>query len=307
MQSDTSKFSISPSVFRMARGLVLRSNSVLITIYGDAFAPREQAVWLGSLITLVQLFGLSSRLVRTSASRLTADDWFTATRLGRRSYYGLSDVGLLRVRHADRRIYEFTFPKWDGKWTLAVLDSSMTASTRQHLKRELLWESFGQLSPSVFAHPHADHDSLREILNAASAKESVAILSAESIESYSRKPLQSIMHQTFKLAQVKLAWKQFIARFSPLVSDAGTLTQPEAFFIRTLLIHEYRRVLLRDPNLPEALLPESWPGVYAKKLCEKLYRAVLPSSENFLQVNVETLDGSLIKTPHSLANRLSGI
>jgi phenylacetic acid degradation operon negative regulatory protein len=105
--------------------------------------------------------------VRTSASRLKGDDWFEATRIGRRSYYGLSDLGLLRVRHADRRIYDFNLSGWDGRWTLVILNSAMRSSARQHLERELLWESFGRLASGVFAHPNADTDSLREILAAA--------------------------------------------------------------------------------------------------------------------------------------------
>ena len=297
-------FQISPKVAKIRRGLVLRANSVLITVYGDAIAPRAQAVWLGSLIALVEPFGLSARLVRTSAFRLTADDWFVATRLGRRSYYGLSDVGLLRVQHADRRIYEFNLPQWDGRWTLVILDSSLRASARQHLKRELLWESFGQLSPGVFAHPHVDHRSLQDIVKAARAEEQVAVLSAESIEAYSRKPLQTIMHDTFKLADVAQAWKQFIARFAPVAAELEGLSQAEAFFVRTLLIHEYRRVLLRDPNLPEALLPTDWPGVQARQLCETLYRGLLAGSEQFLCTQVETPNGPLVKTPKSIARRL---
>lgn len=299
------QFQVSPKVARIRRNVVLRSNSVLITVYGDAIAPREQAVWLGSLIKLVSLFGLSSRLVRTSASRLTTDEWLTAERIGRRSYYGLSSVGLQRVRHADRRIYEFTLPKWDGRWTLVLLDATIRSSVRQHLKRELLWESFGQLAPGIFAHPHVDHNSLREILASARCEGSVAVLSAESIEDYSRKPLQTIMHDTFKLANVAIAWKQFIVRFNPVLKEIASLSPAETFFVRTLLIHEYRRVLLRDPNLPEALLPADWPGVCARLLCESLYRALLAPSEQFLQAHVETLDGGLIKTPRAIARRLS--
>ncbi len=297
-------FQISPMVAKVRRGLVLRANSVLITVYGDAIAPREQSVWLGSLIALLELFGLSPRLVRTSAFRLTADDWFVATRLGRRSYYGLSEVGLLRVQHADRRIYEFNLPEWDGRWTLVILDSAMRASVRQHLKRELLWESFGQLAPGVFAHPHVDHRSLQDIVKAARAEELVAVLSAESIESYSRKPLQTIMHDTFKLARVEQAWKQFMARFAPVAAELEGLSQAEAFFVRTLLIHEYRRVLLRDPNLPEALLPPDWPGVQARQLCETLYRGLLAGSEQFLCAHMETTDGPLMKTPRAISRRL---
>ena len=304
MRPRISDLQISAKIARVRRGLLLRANSVLITVYGDAIAPRRQSVWLGSLITLVELFGLSPRLVRTSAFRLTADDWFVATRIGRRSYYGLSDVGLLRVQHADRRIYEFNLPEWDGRWTLVILDSAMRASVRQHLKRELLWESFGQLAPGVFAHPHVDHRSLQEIVKAARAEEWVAVLSAESIESYSRKPLQTIMHDTFRLARVEQAWQQFIARFAPVAAELQSLNQAEAFFVRTLLIHEYRRVLLRDPNLPEALLPTDWPGVQARQLCETLYRGLLAASEQFLCAHLETTEGPLMKTPRAISRRL---
>lgn len=304
MSRDT-EFQISPAVARIGRGLVLRSSSVLITVYGDAIAPRAQSVWLGSLIPLVRMFGLSARLVRTSASRLTAADWLVARRIGRRSYYGLSDLGVLRVRHAERRIYEFSLPQWDGRWTLVVMDNAIKASARQHLKRELLWESFGQLAAGVFAHPHVDHHSLREIVAAAGAQELVAVLSAESIDAYSRTPLQTIMRETFRQPAVERSWKQFIDRFAPVAAELPALTPAEAFFARTLLIHEYRRVLLRDPNLPEALLPAGWPGAQARQLCERLYRRLLGASEQFLQAHVETADGPLMKTPQAIMRRLA--
>jgi len=247
-----------------------------------------------------ELFGLSSRLVRTSAFRLTADDWFVATRIGRRSFYALSDIGLQRVQHADRRIYEFSLPEWDGRWTVVLLDPTMRASIRQDLRREMLWEGFGQVSPSLFMHPHADHGSLKEILKAAQAEDRVSVLSASSVETFSRKPLQSIMLESFKLTEMALAWKQFIARFEPMAADLGKFSQAEAFFVRTLLIHEYRRVLLRDPNLPEALLPLEWPGVRARQLCKALYRALLASSEEFLSAHLETSDGEQVKTPREI-------
>ena len=68
----------------------LRANSLLITIYGDAIAPCRQWVWLGSLITLVELLVCQPGWCAPSAFQLTADEWFVATRIGRRSYYGLS-------------------------------------------------------------------------------------------------------------------------------------------------------------------------------------------------------------------------
>ena len=105
MVSRSPNTALAPALARLRGGLDLRANSLLITVFGDAFAPRGQSIWLGSLIELLGLFGISPRQVRTSAFRMCADQWFSATRIGRRSYYGLSDVGLLRVQHADQRIY----------------------------------------------------------------------------------------------------------------------------------------------------------------------------------------------------------
>lgn len=301
------EFQISPRISRIRRNLVLRSNSLLITIYGDAIAPREQAVWLGSLINLASLFDLSPRLVRTSAARLTADGWFDVERVGRRSYYGLSEQGLQRVRHADRRIYEFDQAAWDGRWTLALLDGTMRASVRQHLKRELLWEGFGQLAPGVFAHPRVDQDVLLEILEATGTRKLVAILCADGTSGHSSHPIRSIMHETFRLASVDEAWTQFIARFEPALSELPGLSEAAAFFVRTLLIHEYRRVLLRDPDLPEALLASDWPGRRARQLCRELYAALLGPSEQFLQANAEILGGRLSRTPRAVARRVGAI
>ncbi len=301
MQADSKELKISPAITKLQRGLALRANSVLITVYGDVMAQRRQAVWLGSLIQLAGPFGLSARLVRTSAFRLTADDWLTCTRLGRRSFYGLTDAGLQRVQHAERRIYDFKLPEWDGRWTLAILGAGIPASARLHLKRELRWEGFGELSANVLAHPHASHPSLKDIIRASSAEEKIVVLSAESIAAYSSKPLQTVMHATFKLDQVETAFRQFVTRFEPRLQHATKLSPAEAFYVRTLLIHEYRKVLLRDPNLPQALLPQDWPGVQARQLCEALYGQLLGSSEAFLLAHVETLDGKLTRAPRRMA------
>jgi len=289
---------ISPAISKLQRGLVLRANSLLITVYGDAIARTDQAVWLGSLIQLADLFDLSSRLVRTSAFRLSADDWLQCRRLGRRSFYGLTAAGLQRVQHAELRIYDFKLPEWDGHWTLVMVAPGMAASARLHLKRELRWEGFGELSPNVFAHPHVNHTTLKEIIRSAAAVDNIVVLSAESIAVYSSQPLQTMMQSVFKLDQVETAFKQFVARFKPVLQHAASLNPAEAFFVRTLLIHEYRKVLLRDPNLPQALMPADWSGLRARQLCEALYGQLLSSSDAFLLAHVQTLDGQFAKAPH---------
>jgi phenylacetic acid degradation operon negative regulatory protein len=279
-------------VAKLQRGLILRANSLLVTLYGDALAAQQAPISLGSLIELGGLFGLSPRLVRTSAFRLTADSWFDVTRMGRRSFYGLSALGQQRVVHAQRRIYDFAALPWDGYWTLALVDARLKASTRQHLKRELLWAGFGQLSGNVFAHPHADHATLQDIIASTQTRDQLVVLKAQSIDGYAAHPLATVMQDTFKLAAVGQAWQQFMTRFAPLQTDAPALSPTAAFFARTLLIHEYRKVLLRDPQLPAELLPADWPGGQARQLCEALYRSLAASSNAYLAEKVICTDAA---------------
>ncbi|SOZ38889.1 phenylacetic acid degradation operon negative regulatory protein PaaX [Cupriavidus neocaledonicus] len=303
----TSRDSELPSarITRLARGLKLGANSLLVTLYGDVVAPRPQAVWLGSLIRLAAPFGINDRLVRTATFRLTADDWLSATRIGRRSYYGLSEAGLQRVLHAGRRIYAGEAAEWDGRWTLVMVRGDVRATVRQKLKRELLWEGFGAIAPGVMAHPSADLGSLREIIGAARAQDYVAVMEASSLEAFSIRPLQALMHQTFKLGDVADAWQALLRRFSPLADEAAELAPADAFFVRTLLVHEYRRVLLRDPNLPEALLPQDWPGRTARGMCSAMYGALLEASEAYLHRVVEVAEGGLADAKPALRKRFT--
>ena len=283
---------IPPKALKLQHGLNLRANSLLVTLYGDALAAKHAPISLGSLIELAGLFGLSSRLVRTSAFRLTADGWFDVTRVGRRSFYALSALGQQRVVHAQRRIYDFAPLPWAGDWTLALIDARLKASTRQHLKRELLWAGFGQLSTSVFAHPHADHTALKDIINSTQTHDQLVVLRAQSLSGYAERPLATVMQDTFKLAAVGLAWQGFIKRFAAIQNDAASLKPKAAFFTRTLLIHEYRKVLLRDPQLPQALLPPEWQGDRARQLCETLHHSLHVSSKAYLAQHVVMLESS---------------
>src|SRR5215813_10874850 len=116
----------------------LRGGSLLITIFGDAIAPRGGAVTLGSLIELAAPFGLTERLVRTSVARLAQDDWLVARRDGRRSEYRLTPGGQQRFAEATQRIYSKGRDSWDGQWSLLVLPANGGKRQRPEKLREAL-------------------------------------------------------------------------------------------------------------------------------------------------------------------------
>ena len=75
-----------------------------------------------------------------------------------------------------------------------------------------------------------------------------------------------------------------------------------ACMLRLLLIHEYRRLMLRDPDLPAQLLPADWPGQAARMLCKEIYRRLLAPSEQHLDELFQLADGT---TPPTLPGALS--
>src|SRR5579862_6036595 len=119
----------------------LRAGSLLITLFGDAIAPRGGAVTLGSLIRLAAPFGLTERLVRTSVARLARDGWLATRRAGRRSEYRLTRSGARRFAQATRRIYGAAPELWGGNWTLVVVPAGAA-----RLRDELKWLGFGQVN-----------------------------------------------------------------------------------------------------------------------------------------------------------------
>jgi phenylacetic acid degradation operon negative regulatory protein len=94
--------------------------------------------------------------------------------------------------------------------------------------------------------------------------------------------------------------------FAPLrdwLQRNETLSDADAFTARILLIHHYRRVVLRDPLLPGSLLPADWPGRPARRLCADLYRRLMPASERWLDRNGISAAGALPPAGAELGQR----
>ena len=79
------------------------------------------------------------------------------------------------------------------------------------------------------------------------------------------------------------------------------------FTARLLVIHEYRRIILRDPELPDELLPADWAGAAARALCRNLYRLTVPASERHLMATLETAEGPLPEAAPYFYRRFGGL
>ena len=299
--------------FRSARPL--RANSLIITVFGDAIAPHGGTVWLGSLIKLMAPFGLNQRLIRTSVYRLSKESWLTSEQVGRRSYYSLTQSGRRRYESACQRIYAMPRHKWDGQWTLVFTAlPDLDANLQEIVRRELAWQGFGILAPGVLAHPDLHPNDVMASLQELELRDKVVVMTANSERDFAKRPLQDLVRTCWDLERLSQDYKRFLERFRPILQvlqEANELQdelQPDrCFWVRTLLIHEYRRVLRRDPHLPDELLPADWPGMAARLLCRNLYRLTQTQAERHLMTTLETIDGFLPEAAPSYYTRFGGL
>lgn len=285
----------------------LRAGSLITTVFGDAIAPRGGTVWLGSLIRAMSDFGINERLVRTSVFRLVRDGWLQSRQIGRRSYYSLTEEGSERFGQATHRIYGQPTADWDGEWCLLLL-SALDTATKEVVRRECGWLGFGPMSANVLAHPSPDQADLDITLRRLGVADTLVVLRGRTIRG--EQAMRNLTRDNWNLDEIDARYVAFVKRFRPVYRAAAgksRLTDKSAFLIRTLLIQEYRKVLLRDPWLPAELLPADWHGAAAYQLCRNLYRAVHEQADAWLDEVMETADGPLPPPSRSFLQRFGGL
>jgi phenylacetic acid degradation operon negative regulatory protein len=271
-----------------------RTGSIVITVFGDAIVPRGGSVWLGTLLEFFKAIDIDSPVVRTAMSRLTADGWFERTKVGRNSFYRLVKRERQTFDIATRHIYGAPASDWTGRFELLLIGNGEDRdASREALKNA----GFGSPLPGVWVAPSG----------VPVPEEAAGAIRLEvSAEDDSGRRLLS---ESWPLDRTADAYLKFMKTFEPLrgwIAGRKTLSDADAFTARILLIHHYRRVVLRDPLLPTALLPRDWPGRAARKLCGEIYRAVLPASEQWLNRHGTNENGPLPAAGKELARRFDG-
>lgn len=285
----------------------MRTTSLIVTLFGDAVSQHGGVIWLGSLVRALETLGINERLVRTSVFRLVQDGWLEFERVGRRSFYRFSEFGSHEYERAARRVYSQEQEPWHGRWQV-LIPLTMSDVQRDPFKRSLHWQGFRQISTGMFARPGVADRSLRETLEEFDAGGRVLVMEAETSELTPFPLIRQLVHERWKLEEVADAYREFLRRFRPLLRllQAPRPLAPESAFIaRTLLIHDFRRVLLRDTPLPEELLPPVWPGGEAMKLTSQLYRALSEPSIEYITTRLEAGNGLMPGSRDSIGKRFA--
>lgn len=300
-------------VAALGEGGRVNAGSLIISIFGDAVAPRGGRLWIGSLIPLLAPWGINERLTRTAVFRLAQQDWLRVEAHGRRSDYLMTDAGQRRFEEASRTIYASQPRPWDGRWRMLLRVGELDLKQREALRRALFWQGFGPIGGECFVHPTADLD---EVLHALET-DGLGHLLGQLMPFMARgggdprcAEHAELVGRAWDLPVLAAAYAEFEARYRPLlaaVQAAATegLDGETAFVLRTWLVHDWRRLLLRDPELPDILLPPDWPARRVRQLTQALYCALLAPSERYLDGHLQRASGEHLPAAVGLSDRFA--
>ena len=203
-----------------------RTWSMIVTIMGDLTRGDGAALPGARLRAILARLDVSDQAVRTALHRLRADGWIETERRGRTSVHQLSATALAQTRAVAPRVYGPAPPRPE-RWALVtartVPDGAWTLEPGLHLKA-------GGLS---------GHDGLEGGTLRLSAVHRATLWPPALVAEAAA--LRDRLHAAALPACAAIG------------ADMGAA-------LRTLIVHDWRRIVLRAPDLPDALAPAAWCG-----------------------------------------------
>lgn len=270
----------------IASKLAPRAGSFIVTLYGDVVEPRGLPLWMGNIIDICDLAGISETLVRTAVSRLVASGRLVGDRQGRRSYYRLTDEARLEFAHAARILFE---PTDASGWRL-IWSPGEAVSALEKL-------GFVKLGGSWLIGPAKDD------LDDRLAQAGAVIFVAEPLSASDR--LIQLVAAEWKCAEWEEAYASFLTLFAPLeaIRIAGQdVSDMHCLQLRLFLVHAYRLAALRDPHLPVEALPPAWSGAKARALFAALYDWLSPGADRHA-ATLQSVEGPLPEQTEIVSRR----
>jgi len=132
----------------------------------------------------------------------------------------------------------------------------------------------------VFARPSPDRRGLTDVIEELDLERQVLVMDARAAPA----SITELAEGRWHLPELAKRYRRFLTDFEPLSQWVSARIEPQTSFVaRTLLIHEFRRIVLTDPDLPDSLLPDNWSGHAAAELTKVLYAKLGERSARYVQ------------------------
>jgi phenylacetic acid degradation operon negative regulatory protein len=223
-----------------------RTWSLIVTLFGD-LARRPGAEISGpALSAITGRIGVRPEAMRVALHRLRRDGWIIARRAGRISHYRLSDAGRAEAEAASTRIYARDAPAPEA-WHVLIAGPDRRATDGADLAA-----SHVVLAPGAWLGTGQGADRAGYFRLAGTAPGLPDWLRAAAIPA--------------DLAAAYVAFDARLAKAGAALDgvDPARLPDLDRAALRGLIVHGWRRLVLRHPPLPDALAPIGWAGPRAR-------------------------------------------
>lgn len=272
--------------------------SLVVTIFGDAIAPRGGVLRLGALQQITGHIGISNNALRTAMSRLASDGWLERQRIGRASFYRPSAMASRENEAASNIIYRFFPQNWNGNWLFAVSTDSEGFSLAT--RAELHFANFAFQSRKLAIAP--------DFRNAGEGELKIdtvgmSVFEAHSLDGNNIVELLGTLNFHHDCNVLYRQFSNSAGELAEKLEDCNEINGLDALLLRLLLLHQWRRIVLKDVHWPSELRPIDWPGFASQKLIQELYNRLLEPSEAWLSQLDATPEGLLLTAEKSLFAR----
>lgn len=248
-----------------------------MTILGDYWRGRADAIPSSALVALLAEFGVSLTGARSALSRVTRRRLLARSREGRRTFYRLTPGALRQIDAGAERIFTFGTGReeWDGRWSLLAFSvAEPDRHLRHQLRNSIRFLGFAPLYDGLWIAPSDRTESVTRLLTE---------LGIERFTLFRAEPAPgslATLESAWDLDSLRAAYEAFIARFMPVRERlAGERREPsQALVDRTYLMDAWRAFPRLDPDLPDSLLPGDWPRSKAKDLFSETYEGLAPAA-----------------------------
>lgn len=272
-----------PALASILEGFAPTATTFIVTIYGDVVVPRGGVLWMGNVVELCAGVGISESLARTAVSRLVAAGRLVGTRQGRRSFYRLADPSREEFAEAAKRLYGP--PPQSQDWFILHAPELSDDEARR--------AGYGAMGAGTFLLPGWMRPLPGMLLRAAPLAR-----------------IDGLAARLWDLDGLAGEYQAMLDMFGPaarLLGEGGAIGGLDALVLRLALVHVFRRILLRDPELPAAALPAAWPGLRARSLFADLYPRLSQTADSFIGAQLEGEAGVLAAGTVETQRRLTSL
>lgn len=211
--------------------------SLMVTLFGDLAQAENNSIDGPVLSAIMAEMDIRPEAVRVALHRLRNDGWITSRKQGRTRHHTLAPDSLSETRAAGARIYADP-AQAPTDWQLTVLEDAATPP-----REEMAQRGFAPLAPRLY-------------LGAAAARppRGALVVHGGPVPDWLRKQiLPHMLHDEYAALLPVL-------RLVEATLATGRPSALQITVLRCLIVHNWRRIVLRHPDLPRPLLPEDWAG-----------------------------------------------